>query len=159
MVVAGLLFKLVILMVLTSSYMCRSSIPSVLYDIYSLRMYICCSMVFEDVAVVDWLITGIHIEAAYTEHFLAHSLCDFWGRTWNVWVNHSLQVSDYDSILRLLSKYTEPRQTSTFLQSRKVLMNGRSDEQQHFIGEQIEPLIFCVQIIRHTQFLYVDDPV
>ena len=122
-VVLRLLFKLVVLMLITSSYKYRSSIPSLLlYVLYTLHMYVSCSLVFEGIAGVVSPMLGIQLEAAFDKPFLAHSVSDFWGRRWNLLVSNLLRVSVYDPMLRfLLSHDHEP------LQSKRASTNGQGN--------------------------------
>jgi hypothetical protein len=140
MVVLRLLFKFMILMLLTSSYVYRSSMPSLLlYIIYSLHVYINCSLVFEGITAVVSPMLGIQLEAAYNKPFLANSLSDFWGQRWNLLVSNLLRVSIYDPILRFLLRNHEPGRNSTLLQSAKALTNEQSGNEpalmEQFKGE------------------------
>ncbi|KAG0561978.1 hypothetical protein KC19_9G107700 [Ceratodon purpureus] len=125
-VVLRLLLKLIVLMLLTSSYIYRSSIPSLLlYIIYSLHLYISCSLLFEGITAVVSPMLGIQLEAPYNTPFLAHSLSNFWGQRWNLLVSNLLRVSVYDPVLRCLLRNHVHGQAFTLLQSKKVVADGQ----------------------------------
>ncbi|KAG0562986.1 hypothetical protein KC19_9G187400 [Ceratodon purpureus] len=135
-VVLRLLFKLIVLMLLTSSYIYRSSIPSLLlYIIYSLHMYISCSLLFEGITAVVSPMLGIQLEAPYNKPFLAHSLSNFWGQRWNLLVSNLLRVSVYDPMLRFLLRNHVPGQAFILLQSRKAVADGQSSNEPALLGQ------------------------
>jgi hypothetical protein len=83
MVVLKLLFKFMILMLLTSSYVYRSSMPSLLlYIIYSLHVYINYKvLVFEGITAVVWSMLGIQLEAALSRHSVRGNI-PLWAMAW-----------------------------------------------------------------------------
>ncbi|XP_024369341.1 acyl-CoA--sterol O-acyltransferase 1 [Physcomitrium patens] len=103
MVVLRLLFKFVVVLLITCSYAYRSSMPlGLLYVIYSFHIYIVASLIFEGIAAIVSPMMGIELEAAFDKPFLAHSLSDFWGKRWNLLVSNLMRVSIYDPMLRFL---------------------------------------------------------
>ncbi|EFJ15324.1 hypothetical protein SELMODRAFT_156138 [Selaginella moellendorffii] len=98
--------KVLLVVLLFSAYAFRDrGMPELLlYLIYSLHIYLACSLIFEAIAAIAAATIGVKLEPQFDKPFLAASISEFWGKRWNRLVSSMLRASVYEPVLFVLTR-------------------------------------------------------